>query len=80
MAETAFVTPAVSMPYKLLALGATSYVTTTDNKTVLKGHQVWRDGQYYIGRDDCEEDLAREAVIYKHLGSHPRILRFLGLE
>ncbi|KAK1766305.1 kinase-like domain-containing protein [Phialemonium atrogriseum] len=68
------------MPYELLGLGATSYVTTTDNKTVLKGHQVWKDGEYYFGRDDCEDDLAREATIYKHLGDHPQILRCFGLE
>lgn len=68
------------MPYKLLGLGATSYVTTTDNKTVLKGYQVWRDGEYYFGRDECEEDLAREATIYRHLGNHPQILECFGLE
>ncbi|AEO70969.1 2308f8de-1285-4237-84fb-af640ff103a3 [Thermothielavioides terrestris] len=68
------------MPYELLGLGATCYVTTTDHKTVLKGHQVWRDGKYYIGRDDCEDDLAREAAIYAHLGDHPQILKCFGLE
>lgn len=68
------------MPYQLLGLGATSYVTTTDNTTVLKGHQVWRDGKYYMGRDDCEDDLAREAAIYAHLGEHPQILKCFGLE
>lgn len=68
------------MPYPLLGLGATSYVTTTDNTTVLKGHQVWRDGKYYMGRDDCEDDLAREAAIYAHLGEHPQILKCFGLE
>ncbi|AEO58257.1 hypothetical protein MYCTH_2061275 [Thermothelomyces thermophilus ATCC 42464] len=68
------------MPYELLGLGATCYVTTTDHKTVLKGHQVWRDGKYYIGRDECEDDLAREATIYAHLGDHPHILKCFGLE
>ncbi|KIH93384.1 hypothetical protein SPBR_04386 [Sporothrix brasiliensis 5110] len=68
------------MPYKLLGLGATCYVTTTDNRTVLKGYQVWRDGAYYIGRDECEDDLVREATIYRHLGSHPQILECFGLE
>lgn len=61
---------AAPMPYELLGLGGTSYVTTTDHKTVLKGHQVWRDGERYLSRDDCEDDLAREAVIYAHLGDH----------
>ncbi|ERS95382.1 TKL protein kinase [Sporothrix schenckii ATCC 58251] len=55
------------MPYKLLGLGATCYVTKTDNKTVLKGYQ-------------CEDDLVREATIYRHLGSHPQILECFGLE
>lgn len=68
------------MPYKLLGLGATSYVTTTDDRTVLKGHQVWREGKYYIGRENCEEELAREAAIYVHLGEHPQILKCFGLE
>ncbi len=68
------------MSYQLLGLGATSYVTTTDNKTVLKGYQVWRDGKFYIGQDDCEDDLAREAAVYAHLGDHQQILKCFGLE
>ncbi|KAI0113685.1 kinase-like protein [Nemania sp. FL0031] len=68
------------MPYKMLGLGGTCYVTTTDNKTVLKGHQIWKNGEFQFGRDDCEDDLARESTIYKHLGYHPQILRCFGLE
>ncbi|KAK4043432.1 hypothetical protein C8A01DRAFT_32358 [Parachaetomium inaequale] len=29
---------------------------------------------------DCEDDLAREAAIYAHLGDHPQILKCFGLE
>ncbi|KAH6631475.1 kinase-like domain-containing protein, partial [Chaetomium tenue] len=72
------------MPYELLGLGATSYVTTTDHQTVLKSHQVWRNGKPYLAREPCEADLAREAAIYAHLGDdhhhHPHILRCFGLE
>jgi serine/threonine protein kinase len=68
------------MTYELLALGGTCFITTTDHKTVLKGHQVWRDGKLYLRREDCEADLAREATIYAHLGSHPQILGCFGLE
>ncbi|GAW24177.1 hypothetical protein ANO14919_137580 [Xylariales sp. No.14919] len=68
------------MSYELLGLGATSYVTTTDHKTVLKGHQVWKNGEFYFGRDDYKDDLAREATIYEHLGGHSQILRCFGLE
>lgn len=58
------------MPYRLIGLGAISYVTIIDNETVLKGYRVWRDGKYYIGREDCEDDLVREAAIYVYLGAH----------
>jgi len=29
---------------KVIAVGTTCYVTTTDNRTVLKGYQVWSNG------------------------------------
>ncbi|KAL2755904.1 hypothetical protein ACRALDRAFT_210943 [Sodiomyces alcalophilus JCM 7366] len=53
--------------------------TTTDHKTVLKGHQIWKDGAHYVSRDECEDELAREATIYEHLGEHPQILRCFEL-
>jgi len=66
---------------RVIAVGTTCYVTTADNKTVLKGHQVWFDGNLIFDYGvPCEERLAREATIYKHLGQHPQILRCLGLE
>ncbi|KAH7317304.1 kinase-like domain-containing protein [Rhexocercosporidium sp. MPI-PUGE-AT-0058] len=65
----------------VIAVGTTCYVTTTDNITVLKGYQVWFDGNLVFDYGaTCEERLAREAAIYKHLGKHPRILTCFGLE
>jgi serine/threonine protein kinase len=56
-------------------------VTTTDSKNVLKGHQVWSCGNLVFDYQvPCEERLAREATIYKHLGQHPQILTCFGLE
>ena len=66
---------------RVIGVGTTCYVTTTDNKTVLKGHQVWFDGNLVFDYGDpCEERLAREATIYKHLGRHPQILECFGVE
>jgi len=66
---------------KVIAVGTTCYVTTTDNRTVLKGYQVWSNGDLvYDYGATCEERLAREAKIYKHLGRHPQILTCFGLE
>ncbi|KAI3324576.1 hypothetical protein HD806DRAFT_534039 [Xylariaceae sp. AK1471] len=66
---------------KVIGVGTTCYVTTTDNRTVLKGYQVWFDGNLvYDYGVRCEERLAREATIYKHFGKHPQILTCFGLE
>jgi len=66
---------------KVIAVGTTCYVTTTDNKTVLKGYQVWFDGNLVFDYGvPCEERLVREDFVYKHLGKHPRILTCFGLE
>ncbi|KAL2188074.1 kinase-like protein [Thermothelomyces heterothallicus CBS 203.75] len=66
---------------RIIGVGTTCYVTTTDNKTVLKGHQVWSGGNLVFDYgDSCEKRLAREATIYKHLGRHPQILECFGLE
>jgi len=70
-----------SIQPKIIAVGTTCYVTTTDNRTVLKGYQVWFDGNLVFDFGvACEERLAREATIYEHLGKHPRILTCFGLE
>ena len=69
------------MEPKVIGLGTTCYVTTTDNRTVLKGYQVWFDGNLVFSYGStCEERLGREATIYEHLGKHPRILTCFGLE
>lgn len=34
---------------KVIGVGTTCYVTTTDNITVLKGYQVWFDGNLIYG-------------------------------
>ncbi|KUJ16515.1 kinase-like protein [Mollisia scopiformis] len=66
---------------KVIGVGTTCYVTTTENKTVLKGYRVWFDGNLVFDYGAaCEERLAREYTIYKHLGKHPRILTCFGLE
>jgi len=51
-------------------------------KTALKGHQVWVGGKRCAvseNPDDCEKALAREGVVYQHLGEHPHILKCYGL-
>ncbi|KAJ4194399.1 hypothetical protein NW755_003155 [Fusarium falciforme] len=75
--------------FRVLAVGGSSYVSTTDDpNVVLKGYQIWEDGRcvldYYedpgIPQTSGEDDMIREAAIYQHLGNHPLILRFLGLQ
>ncbi|KAM0438784.1 hypothetical protein ACHAPT_001543 [Fusarium lateritium] len=65
---------------KIIGIGVTSMVTTVDNKTVLKGYEVWWNGRLSGKCEPCEERILREDVIYKHLGEHPRILESFGLE
>ncbi|RDL39420.1 Kinase-like protein [Venustampulla echinocandica] len=70
-----------SLQPKVIGLGTTCYVTTTDNRTVLKGYQVWFDDNLVFDYGvTCEERLAREATVYEHLGKHSRILTCFGLE
>jgi serine/threonine protein kinase len=65
----------------IIAMGTAGFVWTVDKKTVLKGWEVWDKGTRYAYCEvDCEEDLAREAAIYKRLGANPYILRFDDLE
>ncbi|GAP92672.1 putative TKL protein kinase [Rosellinia necatrix] len=69
------------MWWSIVGLGGSCFVTSTDKKTALKGYQVWEGG---VLRAMCEHNsekvLAREALVYKHLGEHPHILRCFGLE
>ncbi|KAI0460614.1 kinase-like protein [Xylaria acuta] len=69
------------MWWSIIGLGGSCFVTSTDKKTALKGYQVWEDGKLRaMCGHECEEVLAREALVYKHLGEHPHILRCYGLE
>ena len=69
------------MWWSIVGLGGSCFVTSTDKKTALKGYQVWEDGELRaLCQHDSEKVLAREALIYKHLGEHPHILRCYGLE
>lgn len=65
----------------LIGMGGSCYVTSTDNRTVLKGHQIWEGGSLRARMEfPCEEDLQRESYIYAHLGRHRNILKCYGLE
>ncbi|KAJ4168284.1 hypothetical protein NW754_013618 [Fusarium falciforme] len=75
--------------FRVLAVGGSSYISTTDNPgVVLKGYQIWEDERqvldYYEDPENPktsgEEDMMREVAVYEHLGKHPLILRFLGLQ
>ncbi|KAI1498887.1 hypothetical protein F5X99DRAFT_411590 [Biscogniauxia marginata] len=61
--------------------GGSCFVSYVDEGTVHKGYEIWLNGRrrpYYP--EGCEEDLAREYAIYKHLGKHDRILQCFGLD
>ncbi|KAI0410591.1 kinase-like protein [Xylaria grammica] len=65
----------------ILGMGGSCFVSYVDEGTVHKGYEIWVNGRrrsyYPVG---CEENLAREHAIYKHLGKHDRILRCFGLD
>ncbi len=64
---------------KIIGYGSTSIVTV-DDKTTLKGCEVWWRGKRTGKYESCEDRINREDTMYRHLGQHPRILRYLGLE
>lgn len=69
------------MWWSIVGLGGSCLISSTDKETALKGYQVWEDGECRARCEhDSEKELAREALIYKHLGEHPHILRCYGLE
>ncbi|KAK0612587.1 hypothetical protein B0T17DRAFT_410568 [Bombardia bombarda] len=69
------------MWWSIIGMGGFAFVSCTDEKTVLKGHQVWEDGKIRASfEESCEEELSKEAHIYKLLGEHPQILKFFRLE
>jgi serine/threonine protein kinase len=71
------------MDYELLGLGGFSFVSAaSDGKTALKGYQVWIGDTCCAAKqhsDGCEESLAREEMVYQHLGEHIHILQCYGL-
>jgi serine/threonine protein kinase len=66
---------------KILGRGWTSIVSLYDTSTVLKGYQVWHNGQCHrsLEPDDfSKKSLDREHTVYQRLGVHPNILRYYG--
>jgi serine/threonine protein kinase len=72
---------AINQKPRFLGGGISCIVTTDDNKTALKGYEVWWNGKI-TGKcaEPCEERILGEDAIYTHLGEHPQILRNFGLE
>ncbi|OAA66918.1 Protein kinase-like domain protein [Niveomyces insectorum RCEF 264] len=69
------------MWWSIIGITFNVIVTCSDGKTALKGYQVWEDGRLRANCEfPCEELLAREAYLYRHIGAHPQILQFHGLE
>ncbi len=70
------------MPYKLLGIGGSSIVSlASDEKTALKGYEVWDGDQRCAYREEngCEKLLVKEDGVYKLLGKHAHILECYGL-
>ncbi|RSL40192.1 hypothetical protein CEP54_016173 [Fusarium duplospermum] len=69
------------MWWSIIGLGGSSFISSIDKKTVLKGYQVWEDGKCRaMCQHVSEDELAREAFVYKHLGENPHVLYCYGLE
>ncbi|RMJ01558.1 hypothetical protein CDV36_015701 [Fusarium kuroshium] len=69
-----------SQPGSIIGIGASCFVSTYDNLTVLKGYQIWVDGKLRSSKcHTCEDAVRQEHHVYEHLGTHPRILRYYGL-
>ncbi|RKU42427.1 hypothetical protein DL546_006022 [Coniochaeta pulveracea] len=65
----------------ILGMGGSCFVSYVDEATVHKSHQIWVNGRRQSSYpESCEEDLAREFAIYKHIGHHDRVLRCFGLD
>ncbi|KAK4140573.1 kinase-like protein [Dichotomopilus funicola] len=66
---------------RIVGHGLTAIVTTVDDKTVLKGYEVWSKGKLRAKCGEPSEDrLVREDIVYQHLGHHPFILQSFGLK
>ncbi|RYO73901.1 hypothetical protein DL762_010633 [Monosporascus cannonballus] len=62
------------MWWSVIGTGASSFVTCTDKKTVLKSHKAWEDGEIRPSLSvSFQGALRREAFMYQHLGMHPNI-------
>lgn len=73
--------PAMESRPRIVGHGSTAIVSTVDDKTVLKGYEIWSKGRLWAKCGESSEDrLAREDTVYQHLGSHPLILQSFGLE
>ncbi|RYP65718.1 hypothetical protein DL771_008163 [Monosporascus sp. 5C6A] len=69
------------MWWSVVGAGASSFVTCTDKKIVLKSHQVWEGGEIRPSLSASFEDaLCREAFMYQHLDTHSNIPACHGLE
>ncbi|KAI9766115.1 MAG: hypothetical protein M1839_005031 [Geoglossum umbratile] len=51
-----------------------------DERFVLKGYEVWRDGRCYgrMGNTNSKASLELEDIVYQRLGAHPHILEYDG--
>ncbi|KAJ9160962.1 hypothetical protein NKR19_g2762 [Coniochaeta hoffmannii] len=64
----------------ILGMGAACFLSIFDSETVLENYDIWVNGKRQSYRSvPCEESICREELVYKHLRSHPRILRRHGL-
>ncbi|KIH86439.1 hypothetical protein SPBR_08647 [Sporothrix brasiliensis 5110] len=65
----------------IVGMGGSCFVSLVDDATVHKSYEIWVNGRrrsYYP--EPCEDDLAREAAVYAHLGRHDNILVCHGLD
>lgn len=66
---------------RIIGHGSTSFVSTIDDKTVLKRFEIWCKGRLRGKCSESNEDrLEREDTTYQHLGSQPLVLESFGLE
>ncbi|OAA53441.1 Protein kinase-like domain protein [Niveomyces insectorum RCEF 264] len=65
----------------ILGMGGSCFVSFVDDKTVHKSHQVWIKGRQRSCRSQsAEDDIQREAEVLQHLGPHPCIVAFYGVD
>ncbi|OAA62066.1 Protein kinase-like domain protein [Niveomyces insectorum RCEF 264] len=65
----------------IVGVGGSCFVSFVDETTVHKSHQIWVRGRQQSRRTrPAEEELAREAAVLRHLGPHPCIVAFGGVD